>query len=278
MTKDQERARAKRRYERQQANLAAQQAAQKRNLQVAAVVAAVIAVVAAFLLLSKVMGDTNEQPSAGATGNSASASGSGSASDAPVAAGCDAAPAAPGTGGELDAPDAAAIKAVEGKTVVASLATNCGAIELTLDGAKAPKTVASFVQLAQQGYWKDAPCHRLTTAGIYVLQCGDPTGSGSGGPGYGYGIENAPADGKYPAGTVAMARTQDPNSNGGQYFIVYQDSELPTDGGGYTIFGTVTAGMDIVDKIAAGGVADGGSDGALKFPISTLTVTTETKG
>lgn len=109
-----------------------------------------------------------------------------------------------------------------------------------------------------------------------MLQCGDPTGSGNGNPGYGYGIENAPADGKYPRGTVAMA-PNDPNSNGGQYFIVFKDTELPrTDGGGYSIFGTVSSGMDIVDKITTGG---NGADGvAPALPISTLTVTTETKG
>ena len=84
--------------------------------------------------------------------------------------------------------------------------------------------------------------------GIYVLQCGDPTGTGQGGPGYTFGIENAPKDGKYPTGVLAMARTQDPNSNGGQFFITYKETQLPTDGGGYTIFGKVTKGLDIVEQ------------------------------
>ena len=85
------------------------------------------------------------------------------------------------------------------------LDTTCGPITLALDGA-APQTVTSFAFLAEQGYWTDSPCHRLTTEGIYVLQCGDPTGTGRGGPGYTFGIENAPSDGIYPRGTLALAR------------------------------------------------------------------------
>ncbi len=154
----------------------------------------------------------------------------------------------------------------------ATLTTNCGNITLEMYGDKAPQTVASFVFLAEHGYWSDSPCHRLTTSGIFVLQCGDPTGSGTGSPGYGFGIENAPADGRYPSGTVAMARSSDPNSNGGQFFLVYRDTTLPTDGGGYSIFGRVTGGMDIVQHIADQGVAGGGGDGSPAQPISLLSV------
>ena len=274
MTKEQERARAKRRYARQQAAASARAVERRRNGQVAVIVAVVLGIVGAFILLSRELRD--DTPPAATSSASSGSSASQTASATPsLAAGCTTPPAAPGTEGKLSLPEAGDIAAVTGKSVVATIKTTCGPIELTLDGAKAPTTVASFVQLAQLGYWKEAPCHRLTTQGIFVLQCGDPTGTGSGNPGYGYGIENAPADGKYPRGTVAMARTTDPQSNGGQYFIVYQDSELPTDGGGYSIFGTVTSGMDIVDRIAAGGV--GADRVAPKFPISTLVVTTETK-
>ena len=175
------------------------------------------------------------------------------------------------------APD---IEAARGKTFVATVTTNCGVITIELDGAKAPATVSSFVLLGNSGYWSPSPCHRLTgdAQGLWVLQCGDPTGTGAGpGPGYHYGIENAPADGKYPAGTVAMARTSDPNSNGDQFFIVYKDTTLPVDGGGYSIFGKVTGGMDIVDRIAAAGVSptDGMSPMA---PISILSMTVKAKG
>ncbi len=143
-----------------------------------------------------------------------------------------------------------------GADYTARLATNCGDIVIDLLASKAPRTVNSFAFLAEEGYFKNSPCHRLTgeTEGIFVLQCGDPTGTGTGGPGYGFGIENAPKDGRYPSGTVAMARGQDPNSNGSQFFIVYRDTELPTKDGGYSIFGKVTKGMDVVAKIARAGI------------------------
>jgi peptidyl-prolyl cis-trans isomerase B (cyclophilin B) len=159
-----------------------------------------------------------------------------------------------------------------GKTFIAVVSTNCGDITLKLDGTKAPQTVASFVALARSGYFSASPCHRVTTEGIFVLQCGDPLGGTGTGPGYSYGIENAPADGTYPKGTLAMARTNDPNSNADQFFIVYKDTKLPTEGGGYSIFGTVTGGMDIVEKIAAAGVSGGATDGAPAAPISILKV------
>jgi peptidyl-prolyl cis-trans isomerase B (cyclophilin B) len=157
-------------------------------------------------------------------------------------------------------------------THTAVVETTCGDLVLELDAAAAPQTVASFAFLAGEGYWEDSPCHRLTTGGIHVLQCGDPTGTGRGNPGYGYGIENAPADGRYPRGTVAMARAQDPNSNGGQFFIVHQDTELPTDGGGYTVLGRVTQGLEIVEAVAAAGVEGGAQDGTPAQPISILSV------
>lgn len=163
----------------------------------------------------------------------------------------------------------------EPATVPATIETTCGDIELELYAADAPQTVASFAFLAQEGYWADSPCHRLTTGSIYVLQCGDPTGSGSGNPGYGYGIENAPETGAYPPGTLAMARTQDPESNGGQFFIVYADTQLPVEGGGYSIFGQVTDGLEIVEALAAEGTDGGGADGAPAQPVSILSVSVD---
>src|SRR5438067_82816 len=82
--------------------------------------------------------------------------------------------------------------------------------------------------LTQQGFYTGLTCHRLTVKSLYVLQCGDPNGDGSGGPGYSFGpIENAPKDGVYPAGTIAMANTGQPNSQGSQFFLVYKDTTLP---------------------------------------------------
>ncbi|HLS40660.1 MAG TPA: peptidylprolyl isomerase [Ornithinicoccus sp.] len=154
----------------------------------------------------------------------------------------------------------------------ATLRTNCGDLTLELYGDLAPVTVASFQFLAGEGYWENSPCHRLTTAGIFVLQCGDPTGTGRGTPGYTFGIENAPADGRYPRGTVAMARSRDPNSNGGQFFIVHQDTQLPVNDGGYSVFGKVTSGMEIIDQIAELGVDGGAADGVPAQMISILQV------
>lgn len=168
----------------------------------------------------------------------------------------DALPARTGNGGVV--PDAAA---AEARTWTGTLSLGQGDVGLELDGAAAPQAVANFVTLAREGYFDGTKCHRLVTSGIFVLQCGDPTATGTGGPGYTWGpIENAPADGVYPAGTIAMARVgEDGSSMGSQFFLVYEDSPIPSDGaGGYTVFGRITSGLDVVQAIADGGVeADG---------------------
>ncbi|NUU20545.1 MAG: peptidylprolyl isomerase, partial [Streptomycetaceae bacterium] len=107
------------------------------------------------------------------------------------------------------------------------LKTTCGDITITMDAAKAPKTVNSFNFLAEKKYFDHTQCHRLTTGGMAVLQCGDPTASGSGGPGYQFADENL-AGATYPAGTVAMANSG-PNTNGSQFFLVKEASTLPPD-------------------------------------------------
>jgi peptidyl-prolyl cis-trans isomerase B (cyclophilin B) len=127
--------------------------------------------------------------------------------------------------------------------------------------------------LAGEGYFDSTVCHRLTTEGIYVLQCGDPTATGTGGPGYTVPDENLPAEGgvNYPAGTVAMANAG-PGTAGSQFFLVYQDTTLPPN---YTIWGTVTSGLDVVERIAGAGVSGGGSDGAPAAPIGIVTATSD---
>ncbi|GHC10432.1 MULTISPECIES: peptidylprolyl isomerase [Streptomyces violaceoruber group] len=135
------------------------------------------------------------------------------------------------------------------------LATTCGDIDLALKADAAPHTVNSFDFLAGKGYFDHTKCHRLTTEGIYVLQCGDPTAQGNGGPGYNIPDENLKdkslKDNVYPAGTVAMANTGQPDSGGSQFFLVYQDSQLPPS---YTPFGTVSKeGMTVLKKIASAG-------------------------
>ncbi|SHL25677.1 peptidyl-prolyl cis-trans isomerase B (cyclophilin B) [Pseudonocardia thermophila] len=150
-------------------------------------------------------------------------------------------------------------------TQAVQMQTSAGPIGLTLDRSTGPCAVESFINLTQVGYFDDTPCHRLTTEGIKVLQCGDPTGQGTGGPGYTINDEPpthlppGPTAGTatYPRGTLAMAKTAAPNSGGSQFFLVYEDSPLPPD---YTVFGTVDeAGLATLDKIAAAG--DDGSNG-----------------
>jgi peptidyl-prolyl cis-trans isomerase B (cyclophilin B) len=131
----------------------------------------------------------------------------------------------------------------------ATIATSRGSIVIDLANSKATCTVNSFVSLAQQSYFNNTKCHRLTTSGIYVLQCGDPTGTGTGGPGYAFGNENL-TGAKYKAGTVAMANTGQANSNGSQFFLVYKNSSLPAS---YTPFGTIVQGLPVINAIAKAG-------------------------
>ena len=145
-----------------------------------------------------------------------------------------------------------------------SMDLNGTALGIQLDGKSAPQAVANFITLAKQGFYNGLNCHRLTTEGIYVLQCGDPNGDGTGGPGYNWGpIENAPFDNIYKTGVLAMARVgNNASSMGSQFFIVYKDSPIPADSvGGYTVFGKITNGLSTVTKIAAAGVSGGGTDG-----------------
>ncbi|MDO0916363.1 peptidylprolyl isomerase [Streptomyces sp. DT2A-34] len=151
------------------------------------------------------------------------------------------------------------------------LATTCGDIDIALKASAAPHTVNSFDFLAGKGYFDHSKCHRLTTSNIYVLQCGDPTGTGTGGPGYTIPDENLKdkslKDNIYPAGTVAMANTGQKNSGGSQFFLVYQDSQLPPS---YTPFGTVSeSGMKVLKKIADAGESTGQGDGA---PVATVVI------
>ena len=147
-----------------------------------------------------------------------------------------------------------------------TLNTNCGDIVIEADGVKAPVTVIALAALANGGFFNQSICHRLTTNNIYVLQCGDPTATGSGGPNFSYRDENLPqsVEANYPAGVVAMANSG-ANTNGSQFFIVYEDTSLPPS---YTIWGKVTKGLEIVQAIATEGVVGGKSDGLPKRTIA----------
>jgi peptidyl-prolyl cis-trans isomerase B (cyclophilin B) len=139
----------------------------------------------------------------------------------------------------------------------AVITMSAGELTVTLDRDRAPCTVNSFVSLAQQKFFDETVCPRMTIGGLSMLQCGDPTGTRTGGPGYSFPDELS-GDETYPAGTVAMANSG-PNTNGSQFVLVYADSQLePT----FTVFGTVDeAGLTVLNGIAAGGVDNSNAEG-----------------
>ena len=168
-----------------------------------------------------------------------------------------------------------------------TIQTSAGEIRVNLDAGSAPCAVNSFVSLARQGYFDDTTCHRLSTQGYFVLQCGDPTGTGRGGPGYSFadelvtddprlqpcGTEQAEQYCTYNAGTVAMANAGR-DTNGSQFFLVYGNSKFPP---AYTVLGTMdAAGLKVVKAIAANGIGTpnnfGAGDGAPKDPVKITSV------
>lgn len=163
----------------------------------------------------------------------------------------------------------------EGALWTATIETTCGRIVIELDGRSAPRTVASFVQLARGGYWTDSVCHRLTSrqAPTAFLQCGDPTGRSQGDPGYGLPAEHVPADGRYPRATVAMARGAGIRTTAGEFMMVYEDFTVLPGEPVYPVFGRVVDGMEVVDAIAAMGGEDTRPDGPPFTSISIRTIT-----
>lgn len=148
----------------------------------------------------------------------------------------------------------------EARVWTGSMQVNAASLDIRIFGDKAPQAAANFIALSQKGFYKGVTCHRLTTEGLFVLQCGDPTGTGTGGPGYSFGpIENAPvatAQGTaiYKKGSLAMANSGSAYSNGSQFFIVYGDTTLLPD---YTVFGEITSGLEGLQPIIVAGVQAG---------------------
>lgn len=181
----------------------------------------------------------------------------------------------------VDPPSGGSV-ASAGKTAI-TLTVDGAPVVLTLDRGQAACAVNSFESLAKQGWYTNTSCHRLTDQGIFVLQCGDPTGTGSGGPGYTFadeleGAANFAKTGQrfngrdmvtYPKGTVAMANSG-PNTNGSQIFLVWQDSPLLPD---YTVLGTMDEeSVQNVAKVAAEGVAADGTKPNAPALISDVTM------
>ena len=149
------------------------------------------------------------------------------------------------------------------KTYVATVSTNCGDFEITLDAKRAPKTGASFQALADDGFFDGTTFHRIVPG--FVIQGGDPKGDGTGGPGYSV-VEAPPDDLVYSKGVVAMAKTgsEPAGTSGSQFFVVTaEDAQLPPD---YALLGEVTGGQDVVDKI---GVVE---TDAMDAPVSPVVI------
>ncbi|MDH6193643.1 peptidyl-prolyl cis-trans isomerase B (cyclophilin B) [Mycobacterium frederiksbergense] len=267
---------AKRKLERQLERRAAQERKQRILTITGSAVAAVVvigAVVATFVFTSKDSGGTT---ASAATTTAAAEAQAQPAADgqlpafvAPADLGANCQYPAAGPASKSVEPPRSGQVPTDPATISVSMVTTEGNIGLQLDNAKSPCTVNSFASLAAKDYFNDTPCHRLTTGGLSVLQCGDPTGEGTGGPGYQFANEyptnqyqpDNPALQQpvlYPRGTLAMANAG-PGTNGSQFFLVYQDSHLPPN---YTVFGKVDeTGLATLDKIAAAGVAGGTADG-----------------
>jgi peptidyl-prolyl cis-trans isomerase B (cyclophilin B) len=149
------------------------------------------------------------------------------------------------------------------KTYVATVSTNCGDFEITLDAGRAPKTGASFKALADDGFYDGTTFHRIVPG--FVVQGGDPKGDGTGGPGYSV-VEAPPQDLVYKKGVVAMAKSgaEAAGTSGSQFFVVTaEDAQLPPD---YALLGKVTAGQEVVDKI---GVAE---TDAMEKPVDPVVI------
>jgi peptidyl-prolyl cis-trans isomerase B (cyclophilin B) len=180
--------------------------------------------------------------------------------------------------------DIPASTVAEDRDWTGNLTLNKVRLGITLDGKAAPQAVSAFVTEVKAGYFPGKTCHRLLLAAAPdaagLIQCGSTDGKGGGDADYQFGpIENAPADGIYKAGTIAMARIGDNGySQGHQFFIVFEDTALPADSaGGYTVFGTVTSGLDqLKSQIVSGGVTGGTKTSGDGAPVIATKITSVT--
>jgi peptidyl-prolyl cis-trans isomerase B (cyclophilin B) len=263
---------ARAKFERQQQRRAQEKAARRRRNQILAVSAGLVVVilaVGALVFANRDSGDTSAANPTPTPTSSASSTPSSSSAPSATPITCAEAPQPTTKTQTWSAPPGTPLK--PNSQYFIKLETNCGDIDIQIDQA-APETADSMIFLANQGYYTDSDCFRLTTEGLFVLQCGSPTNNGQGGPGYSVPDENLPEAGtdNYPEGTVAMANAG-PGTAGSQFFIVYKNTTLPPN---YTIWGKVVSGLDVVQKVAAAGVQGGGADGKPAQPIVITKATT----
>jgi peptidyl-prolyl cis-trans isomerase B (cyclophilin B) len=222
----------------------------------------------ALLALTFLAGCGGDDDKATDDGSDDSSTSAGAAPDRqPTGVACEYPEDAQGAAKAVDPPPTDAT--VSGQVPV-TFETTVGTFNASLDADTTPCTVNSFVSLADQNYFNGTGCHRMTTEGIYVLQCGDPTETGTGGPGYSFADELSGQE-TYPAGTLAMANAG-PGTNGSQFFIVYADTQLAPN---YTVFGTVDAAtIALIEDVAAAGTTPE-LDGAPNTPVELETVVAE---
>lgn len=149
------------------------------------------------------------------------------------------------------------------KKYQAILNTDSGQITVDLYADKTPITVNNFVALSRKKFYDGTPFHRVIKN--FMIQGGDPDGNGTGGPGYTF--DDEPFEGEYSRGTIAMAN-RGPNTNGSQFFILHKDYPLPPD---YVIFGKVSKGIEVVDKIAEAEVKQG-QESTPSIPVTPVKV------
>jgi peptidyl-prolyl cis-trans isomerase B (cyclophilin B) len=284
-SRERERRRARERYERAREERLTRQRKLRQRFGIGLAVACVIGLIAGLTIAFTGGGTPKAAPSA-----SASAKASASPSATTTAAASAAAVKEPATHctytqttstGKPSMPTASPnYKAA----YTATINTNLGKIVINLLNSKATCTVNSFVHLAETNFWNNTQCHRVSNSdGLYMLQCGDPTAAasqklscssttlGTGGPGYAFDDENL-TSATYKAGTVAMANSG-ANTNGSQFFLVFKDTTLSP---GYTPFGTITSGLDILQKVANAGTSctfsAGGGVPKEKVVINSVTI------
>ncbi|MDQ1634402.1 MAG: peptidyl-prolyl cis-trans isomerase [Frankiaceae bacterium] len=257
-----ERQLARQRAARRAAREAEQAQKRRRNLSIAGSVLVVLLLVGGIWALVGLTGNDKKTPAAAPSGDPAAAS-------AAAAGPCGYTNSSQSAGKPAKPASLPPAEPQRTGAYTAKLDTSQGAVTFDLLTDKAPCAVGSFRSLAGSGFYDNTPCHRLVAQPMFgVLQCGDPSGTGSGGPGYTFNDENL-TGATYPKGTVAMANSG-PNTNGSQFFLVFTDTQLSPN---YTPFGRITSGLDVLEKVAKGGVSGTGGDGAPKIPVQLNKVT-----
>jgi len=280
-TNKQRREAARRHLERQLERRAEQEAARKRFTLIASVAGTVVLIVVVIVFIVAVGNDSKKpKHQAGSTTPSPTTTASPSPSSSAAAftpkrtsGPCGYVTVDPSHPGLKDVGLPPDPKPTPTPTLTVAFATNRGTIDATLDGKSAPCTVQSMAYLIEKKFFDNTPCPRVVDSGIYVVQCGSGGTSTAGGPTYTIPDENlAKAD--YSAGAIAMANTGAPNTGSSQFFFITKNSNAGL-GKQYTVVGHVTKGLDILQKVAAGG--NNGSSGqvgggAPKLALSFTTV------